>query len=117
MPGKARPPNSDLLDELAADFGDDPEVTIGTMFRRPGLRAGGKIVVFLGFDGELIAKLPRDRGAALIEAGEAEPVAMGERTMREWFRFPAGDDTAATLERWREVTREAHRFVTGVTAG
>ncbi|TDC42198.1 MmcQ/YjbR family DNA-binding protein [Actinomadura sp. KC345] len=80
-------------------------------FRSPGLRVGGKVFAFLGFDGELIVKLPSDRANAFVDAGTAEKVVMGERTMREWIAFPALDDRAATLTQWREVAREAHRYV------
>nr|BFE78382.1 hypothetical protein GCM10020093_009830 [Planobispora longispora] len=47
-----------LLEEIAADFGHEPDVVLGTMFRNPGLRTGDKIFVFLGHGGRLIAKLP-----------------------------------------------------------
>lgn len=104
-------PDRDLLDELAEDFHGNPDVEVGTMFRSPGLRVGGKIFAFLGHQRQLIAKLPKDRADALVAAGTAENVVMGARTMREWIAFPAQDDRAATLVLWREVAREAFRYV------
>ncbi|GIH81091.1 hypothetical protein [Planobispora longispora] len=100
-----------LLEEIAADFGHEPDVVLGTMFRNPGLRTGDKIFVFLGHGGRLIAKLPRDRARRLVDAGIAEQVTMGERTMREWVAFPARESDTATLALWRNVARDAHRYV------
>ena len=101
----------DLLERVAEDFDHEPDVVLGTMFRSPGLRVGSKIFAFLGSRGQLIVKLPNDRAGELVEAGIAERVVMGTRTMREWVAFPGGDDSAATLTRWREVAGEAYRYV------
>jgi hypothetical protein len=103
--------NLDLLERIAEDFDGDPDVSLGTMFRSPGLRAGGRIFAFLGRRGQLIVKLPGGRAEEFVTAGAAGHVVMGRRTMREWFEFPAGDDRAATLALWRDVAREAHRYV------
>lgn len=111
MPNARDVPNRDLLDELALAFGDDPEVAIGTMFRSPGLRVGGKIFAFLGADGELIIKVPRERAVQLVDEGTAAHVVMGERTMREWLELPARSDSASTLELWTGLAAEAYRYV------
>ncbi len=111
MPNARAVPNRDLLDELALAFGDDPEVAIGTMFRSPGLRVGGKIFAFLGTEGELIVKLPRDRAVQLVDEGSAAHVVMGERTMREWLELPSHADFASTLEVWTDLAAEAYRYV------
>jgi TfoX/Sxy family transcriptional regulator of competence genes len=104
-------PNRDLLDAIAADFEDDQEVTMGTMFRSPGLRVGGKIFAFLGYDGELIVKLPGDRVRELVDDGAAEQVTMGKRTMREWVTLPVPADRTARLSSWRSLAHEAHQYV------
>jgi hypothetical protein len=104
-------PNGDLLDRIAEDFTHDRDVELGTMFRSPGLRVGGKIFAFLGHGGELIVKVPSDRVRELVAAGQAEQVVMGKRTMREWIELPALEDRTATLALWREVAREAHQYV------
>ena len=103
--------NRDLLDEVAEDYAGEHDVVAGTMFRSPGLKVGGKIFAFLGFDGRLIVKLPAERANGLVAAGAAEKVVMGERTMREWISFPAAGDRAATVCLWRDVTQEAYRYV------
>ncbi|WP_283136421.1 hypothetical protein [Rhizohabitans arisaemae] len=100
-----------LLDRIAEDFGNAPDVAMGTMFRSPGLRTGGKIFAFLGHNGELIVKLPQDRARRLVDAGTAEHVTMGTRTMRERVAFPAQGNDTATLILWRKVARDAHRYV------
>jgi len=104
-------PNRELLDDVGHCFDDDPNVAMATMFRRPGLRVGGKIFAFLGNRGELIVKLPRDRAAQLVDAGTAEHVVMGKRTMREWVELPARADTASTLSLWKPLAKEAHHYV------
>lgn len=104
-------PNRDLLDELALAFAEDPEVAIASMFRSPGLRVGGKVFAFLGFDGELIVKLPRERSLQLIDEGAAAPVTMGERTMREWIELAPKGDPDATLTFWGPLAQEAYRYV------
>jgi hypothetical protein len=101
----------ELLDRVAEDFHHEPGVVLGTMFRSPGLRVGRKIFAFLGSQGQLIVKLPNDRAGQFVDAGIAERVVMGKRTMREWVAFPNGEDRTATLALWREVAREAHRYV------
>lgn len=103
--------NHDLLERIAEDFDGDPDVDVGTMFRSPGLRVGGKVFAFLSHEGELIVKLPRDRATELVDEGTAEKVVMGKRTMREWIAIPARTDRVATLALWREAAREAHRYV------
>ncbi|MBB3036996.1 TfoX/Sxy family protein [Hoyosella altamirensis] len=103
--------NRHLLDEIAHDFQDDHDVTLGTMFRSPGLRVEGKVFAFLGSNGELIVKLPKARAAELVDEGTAEAVVMGKRTMREWIVLPAEGDSASTLALWRDLAYEAYRFV------
>lgn len=108
------PPNADLLDRLAEDFPHD--VTLGTMFRSPGLRVGGRIFAFLGHGGELIVKLPADRAHELVTAGTAQRVTMGTRTMREWIELPTQPDRDATLTLWRTLAHEAHQYVNSLPA-
>ncbi|WAP51704.1 hypothetical protein OL239_18500 [Arthrobacter sp. ATA002] len=102
-----------LLHDVAAALQPDGPVTVGTMFRSPGLRTGGEIVAFLGSDDTFIVKLPRDRAAGLVRAGTAEPVTMGKRTMREWIVIPAAGSPAATRVVWTGFAREALLYVLG----
>lgn len=101
----------DLAREISA--GGDTGVEVGTMFRSPGLRADGKIVAFLGFDGGLIVKLPHTRGRDLIANDAAAPVTMGTRTMKEWFELPAAQSPPQSYEAWLPLVREALAFVRG----
>ncbi|MGW6175186.1 hypothetical protein ACWF5H_16995 [Arthrobacter sp. NPDC055138] len=116
-----KPPRSDgdqdlvLLEALARRFSKDPLVESGTMFRSPGLRVGGKIFAFLGHDHRLIVKVPRPRAETAVASGAAEPVTMGERTMKEWVAFPAvADDASATEQLWGSVAEEAYSYVKSI---
>ena len=97
----------DLLRAIAAALENDGPVEVGTMFRSPGIRTGGKIVAFLGRNDRLIVKLPRDRALALIDASAAESVTMGTRTMREWVAIPSEAGAAETERKWTDYAREA----------
>ncbi|MBM7493299.1 hypothetical protein JOD64_004521 [Micromonospora luteifusca] len=97
--------------EIAEEFTHQPDVAMGTMFRSPGLRTDGKIFAFLGHNGELIVKLPQDRARQFVDAGTAEEVTTGTRTMREWVAFPAGGSDPATLTLWRDVAQDAYQYV------
>ncbi|MBP3044705.1 hypothetical protein KKR91_02075 [Arthrobacter jiangjiafuii] len=104
----------DLLHGIAVTLQAKAPITVGTMFRSPGLRTGTRIVAFLGFDDALIVKLPRARAVALVQDGTAEPVTMGTRTMREWVSLPVGADPAATRETWTGLAREALAYVRSI---
>jgi hypothetical protein len=66
---------------------------------------GGKIFAMLPH-AALVVKLPAERVAALIEAGDGEPFATGKRVMREWVSIPAVDPDA-----WAALADEALAFV------
>ena len=89
-----------------AAFSGDRRVTSGTMMASLGLKVGGKIFAML-VRGDLVVKLPRDRVAALVEAGlgrQFGPRRDG-RLMKEWVVI-SGDEPP-----WVEVAREARDFV------
>ncbi len=92
-----------LFDELAADYLDVPDVSRAVMF------------AFVGGEGELIVKLPAAQCAALVAAGQAEPVRAGRSPMREWIGVPDVADRADGAE-WRELMADAHRYVASLTA-
>ncbi|MCP2032251.1 hypothetical protein L1277_002350 [Okibacterium sp. HSC-33S16] len=96
-----------MLHQIAAELEQDGPVEVGTMFRSPGIRTGTRIIAFLGADGRLIAKLPRERAVKIVDAGQADFVTMGGRTMREWIDIPSAADPGSTLAVWLPLAREA----------
>lgn len=111
MPEKTANPAQDVLEKIAAEYSDDESVELRTMFRRPGLRVGGKIFAFLGSESRLIVKVPLPRARELVGSGEAASVTMGERTMREWVSFPLDDDAVTRATTWARAAREAYDYV------
>ena len=96
------------FDAVASGLLGEPDVDEGTGFgSMPGLRAGGKIFAML-VDGDLVVKLPAERCAGLVEAGEATPFQVGRRQMREWARIGRVDEQG-----WLVLAREARAFVRG----
>lgn len=98
------------LGEIEAALRADGPIEAGTMFRSPGLRTSGTIILFLGRNDRIILKLPRARAVALIDVGTAEAVTMGTRTLREWVSLAA----TLEIERVIELAREAFRYVRSV---
>ena len=101
----------DLLASISDELAEEGPLQTGTMFRSPGLRVGAKIFVFLGNHDRLIIKVPRVRAEHLIADGQAHPVTMGTRTLREWIAIPAGTDREETFIRWVALAREALTYV------
>ncbi len=66
-------------------------------FGHASFETGEKVFCFITRDGDLAMKLPAERTQSLIRSGDAKPLRMGERTMREWVVAP-GDDSPATLK-------------------
>ena len=66
---------------------------------------GGKIFAMLPHNA-LVVKLPAERVAALIDAGDGEPFGVGKRVMREWVTIRGVDDAA-----WAALADEALAFV------
>jgi hypothetical protein len=91
---------------LVERFAHVPGVDQGTGFgTAPGLRVDGKIFAMLPH-GALVVKLPRDRCAAMVAAGEGELFVVGKRTMREWLVVDGVDEDA-----WAELAADAPEFV------
>ncbi|TCL81746.1 MULTISPECIES: hypothetical protein [unclassified Rathayibacter] len=88
----------DLIEHAALD-----DVDLATMFGSPAIRHRGRIVCFLGADDRLIVKLTRPDTFELVERGDADPVVMGNRTLREWVSVPRESPDTAALERWRPL--------------
>ncbi|MFC8681893.1 TfoX/Sxy family protein [Microbacterium ureisolvens] len=99
-----------IFDPIAAEWTTRPDVSIGAMFGSEGLNVRGKVFACVTFDGELMVKLPESRVSELAEAGEAQPVVMRGKPMREWATV--GTDAAA---RWPEIIAEAYAHVDAIT--
>ncbi|NQX16307.1 hypothetical protein [Rathayibacter sp. VKM Ac-2857] len=94
------PARRHLLEDLI-EHAELDDVDIATMFGSPAIRHRGRIVCFLGADDRMIVKLMRPDALELIEHGDADPVVMGRRTLREWVSVPRESPDTAALERWR----------------
>ena len=95
----------DLAGPLLARDG----VSDSTMMGFPCLRVRGAF--FASCDhrsGDLIVKLPRERVAALIAAGEGQPFAPAGRVFKEWLLVSDRDE-----RRWEALMEEAYAFVGG----
>ena len=89
-------------------FSRERGVTSGTMMASVGLKVNGKIFAML-VRGKLVAKLPKDRVDALVEAGAGkrfDPRRDG-RVMTEWIEL------AGERPPWIDLAREAPRFEKG----
>jgi hypothetical protein len=99
-----------IFDPLVDEYTKRPEVSLGRMFASEGLSVRGKVFAFVGFTGNLFAKLPEKRVGELIEAGDAHPAVMRDRPMREWVTLdPDRPDT------WSGIVAEAYAFVDSMT--
>jgi len=93
-------------------FAKDRSVTRGGKgFGSTGLKVKGKLFAFMSSHGAFVVKLPRERVAELVSAGEAEYFDPGHgRLMKEWIAVgPRAPDRI-------DLAREARRFV-GERAG
>lgn len=108
-----------LFEVLAAEFLDLPGVASARMFSHTGLTTGGAFFAFPNGQGELIVKLPADRVAQLIAAGQANAMRLGRRTMREWAVItgdPSPGGTSDQHQHWRGLMAEAHAYVTELSS-
>lgn len=99
-----------LFDELAEELcAEDPAVSRSTMMGFPCLRVDGAFAA--SFDhrtGDLVVKLPRERVAEAVDAGEGLPFAPAGKVFREWLAIPDRDE-----DHWRRRAIEAIAFVSG----
>lgn len=90
---------------VADAFAADPGVTSGKMMAAFGLKVNGRIFA-MNPRGRLVAKLPKARVDALVEAGVGERFDPGHgRIMKEWIAVGPGRAD------WVELAREAYDFV------
>jgi hypothetical protein len=109
----AAPGPDELYADLVESFAGTPGVTLpqrpfaaGGKFGSSALKVNDKIFAMLT-GGRLVIKLPADRVAGLIAAGDGAPFDAGKgKPMKEWL--------AVDLQRhsrWEALTREALEFV------
>jgi hypothetical protein len=101
----------ELVEALAAEPAMSPP-TAGRNFGANALKVNGRIFAML-VRGNVGLKLPRQRVAELIAAGQAQPFDAGKgKPMKEWLTVPA----ESNLD-WLALAREAMQFVGGRGAG
>jgi hypothetical protein len=82
------------------------------MFGTIGLRVRGKIfAVAVHDDGGLMVKIPEARVAERVQAGDATPMVMRGREMREWVVAPLEAPDAV----WESLLAEAHAYLDDIT--
>jgi hypothetical protein len=87
---------------------DEEDVTRGTLMR-DCLRVGQQLAAAPHHDDDgLIVKLPRERVAALVLDGVAEPFAPAGRVFREWARVRNPE-----ADLWKGLIDEAVAFARG----
>jgi hypothetical protein len=101
----------EVFDPIAERHCARPGVDIGPMFGTRGLRVRGKVYAFVVHDGSLVVKLPEQRVGDVVAAGEARPMIMRDRPMREWAEVPLDAGAA----RWEQYVEEARVFVDAIT--
>jgi TfoX/Sxy family transcriptional regulator of competence genes len=90
---------------VAAAFSKHRDVTAGRMMSSYGLKVNGKIFAMFGRD-KFVAKLPKSRVDALVDAGAGERFNPGHgRVMKEWIAI------ASHPESWIALATEAYAFV------
>ena len=77
----------------------------GTLMGGRCVRAKGDFVAIPWGDDRMVVKLPRDRVAALIEAGEGRPFSPNGRVFREWL-----DASPTAPTGWDALLREGLGF-------
>ena len=84
-------------------------VTVGGKgFGSSGLKYDGKLFAVISSKGKFVAKLPRARVTALVEAGHGAPFDPGHgRKMKEWLELDAEPKL------WLGLAREALAFARG----
>jgi hypothetical protein len=90
---------------IVAAYAGDPRVVAGKMMASVGLKLDGKIFAMF-VKGAFVAKLPKERVDAIVEAGHGErfdPRGDG-RVMKEWVAIAGREST------WKKLAAEAYAF-------
>jgi hypothetical protein len=91
-------------------FRHDEKISLARMFGSDGLKINGKVFVMM-VKGDLVAKLPKERVAALISARLGEHFDPGHgRAMKEWIVLKPKERT-----QWLTLAKEAQQFVSSTS--
>jgi len=99
------------LDEIAAQFSPEMDVTTGKWFGKPCIKAAGKVFVVL-FEDDLVFKLADEAHAEALQVEGAhlfDPRGKGH-PMKQWVQIPEAQ--SSTWERFAEM---AYRCVAGAS--
>lgn len=98
----------DLFWDLGMELmGEDGRVVEGTIMSSRCLRVGKEFLAMPHHKTEgLVVKLPAQRVAEIIEAGEGESFAPAGKVFKEWLAVTDLDEA-----RWRDLLREGLAFV------
>ncbi|WP_345544493.1 hypothetical protein [Microbacterium jejuense] len=99
-----------ILDPIAAEYLERPEVDIGAMFGSEGLRVRGKVFAFLNHLGALVIKVPEAGADAIVAAGDGERMEMRGRVAREWVVVDQG-----RAVRWAPLMADAFAYLDEIT--
>ena len=103
----AAPPHAAEFEPVVAAFARDRAIESTRKFATINLTVAGKVFAFTNKSG-MVVKLPAPRIEALIAAGQALPLVMGKRTMKEWAVVPPGKAS------WPQIAGQAREFVGGI---
>ena len=99
-----------IFDPIVDSLLERDGVDLGPMFGVTGVRVRGKVFACIGYDADLMLKLPRGRVDELESEGIATRVVMRGRPMKEWAFVDA-----AHAGVWAELATEAFVFVDEIT--
>lgn len=93
-------------------FAKDPHITPpgdGKGFGSSALKINGKIFAMMSSRDKFVVKLPKERVAELVKAGNGRQFSPGPgRVMKEWL------EVKAAKSQWNALAKEARDFVQGI---
>ena len=96
-----------LFWDVAQPLLAEGRVDEGELMRSRCIRVGKEFLAMPEYrTGDLVVKLPKQRVAALIEAGEGLAFAPAKKIFSEWVQIPGRDEAL-----WLSLLDEAYEFV------
>ncbi len=99
-----------IFDPIVDSLLERDGVDLGPMFGVTGVRVRGKVFACIGYDADLMLKLPRDRVDELESEAVATRIVMRGRPLKEWAFVDA-----AHAALWEQLAVEAHAVVDEIT--